>query len=32
MRMVHQRLAPRMEHGEEADLGPEMPGISGDGL
>ena len=30
MRMVPQRLAPRMEHGE-ADLGPEMPGISGDG-
>ena len=31
MRMVPQRLAPGMEHGEEADLGPEMPGIDGDG-
>ena len=31
MRMVHQRLAPGVEHGEEADLGPEMPGVGGDG-
>ena len=30
MRMVPQRLAPGMEHGDTADLGPEMPGIGGD--
>ena len=28
---MHQRLSPGVEHGEEADLGAEMPRIGGDG-
>ena len=31
MRMMHQGLSPRVQHGEEADLGAEMLGIGGDG-
>ena len=30
VRMVMQILAPAMQHGDEADLGAEMPGIGGD--
>jgi hypothetical protein len=29
VRMVQQGLAPGMEHGQKADLGPEVCGISG---
>ena len=28
---MHQGLSPRVQHGEEADLGAEMPGISRNG-
>ena len=29
--MVHQRLAPGVQHGGEADISPEMAGIGSDG-
>ena len=31
MRVMHQGLFPRVQHGEEADRGPEMARIGGDG-
>lgn len=30
--MVSEILSPSVKHGEEPDLGTEMPGIGGDGL
>ena len=30
MRMVHQGLTPRVQHGDEADLGAEALGVGGD--
>ena len=31
MGMVHQRLAPGVQHGDEADLSTEMVGVGSDG-
>ena len=31
MRVLHERLSPRVQHGDEADLGAEMAWIRGNG-